>query len=71
MVAVVLVLVIVIGILALLAFVVHRAKPKRFKLSAGLWKILILNVEVDSGSDVEKLPEGKHRALPGSEGKAR
>jgi hypothetical protein len=52
------ILIAVIGILALLGFAVHRINPKRFKLSAGVWKVLTLNVEVDSGSgtDVEKPP---------------
>jgi hypothetical protein len=68
------VLVVVVGILVLLGYVVHRARPTRFKLNAGLWKVLTLNVEVDSapGTSVEKPPdgepreltEGKHRALP-------
>jgi hypothetical protein len=64
MVAVV-VLVVAVGILVLLGYVVHRAKPTRFKLSAGVWKVLTLNVEVDSGpdTDAEKPPDGRHRAL--------
>jgi hypothetical protein len=62
---------VIIGILVLLGYVVHRARPRRFRLSAGVWKILTLNVEVDSGPDSEKPPEGEHRALPGGEGETR
>jgi hypothetical protein len=68
---VVVVLVVAVGILALLGYVVHRAKPTRFKLSAGVWKVLTLNVEVDSepDADAEKPAEGRRSALTESEPK--
>lgn len=58
-------LVVAVGILLLLGYIVHRAKPTKFKLTAGVWKILTFNVEVESepGTSPEKPPDGRHRAM--------
>lgn len=69
------ILVVAVGILALLGFVVYRAKPAYFKLSAGIWKVITLNVELHSATSAEPakpppdqeqqtLPDGKLKALP-------
>jgi hypothetical protein len=67
-------LVVIIGILLLLGFVVYRARPHRFRLSAGVWKILTLSVEVDSGpgNDAQEPDGGStvRREIPASEVKA-
>jgi len=58
-------LVVIIGILLLLGYVVHRARPSRFRLNAGVWKILTLNVEVDSGPEARvEGPPGEPRPFP-------
>jgi hypothetical protein len=72
------ILVVAVGILALLGFVVYRAKPAYFKLSAGIWKVITLNVELHSATSAEPakptpdeeqqaLPDGEHRAIPPSD----
>jgi hypothetical protein len=66
------ILVAVIGVLALLGFVVYRIDPKRFKLTIeGGWKQVRLNVEADSGPGTyaEKPPEGLIRAVAENEPK--
>jgi hypothetical protein len=61
------VLVIVSLIFILLGIVVLKIKLKRFRLSAGVWKLLTLSVEMDSGPDAGRGPGTEPEALPKSE----
>jgi len=63
----VIILVAVIGILALLGYVVYKIDLKRFRASGELgWKQVKFSFEADSESKPGEEPEGSNRALPES-----
>jgi hypothetical protein len=45
------------GILLFLFYVIHQVKPKRFRLSAEVWKLARFNVEADAASDTKPPPD--------------
>jgi hypothetical protein len=51
--------IVVLPILALVTYVVHRSKPGRFKLTVRLLKLLDIGIEVDA--------QDKPRELPGNQ----
>jgi hypothetical protein len=59
--AVVVICLVVLPTLALVAYVVRRSRPGRFKLSASLLKLVSVSVEVES------LPGPSERLPPGDE----
>jgi hypothetical protein len=51
-------------VLALVFYVVQRSKPRRFKLSATLLKLVSINIEVDAQDEPDKLPRGPAESQP-------
>lgn len=47
------------AVLALVLTVLIVMKPKRLKLSAGVWKLATLSFEADAGDKPEELPPGE------------
>lgn len=47
---------VVLPILALVAYVVHKSKPGRFRLSATLLKLISIDIEVDAKGKTDELP---------------
>ena len=50
--------IVVLPVLALVFYVVHRSKPGRFKLSVKLLKLLDIGIEVDAQDKPDELPPG-------------
>ena len=67
MLAVVVTCLVVLPVLALVAYVVHRSRPGHFKLSASLFKVVSVSVEVESEREASrKLPPGHDQSDNGS-----
>lgn len=70
MLALVIICIVILPVLALVFYVVHKSKPGRFRLSATLMKLISINIEVDAAeptklpprtAEPEKLPPGAAR----------
>jgi hypothetical protein len=48
--------IVVLPVLALVFYVVHRSRPGRFRLSATLLKLVSINIEVDAQDKPDELP---------------
>ena len=48
--------IVVLPVLALVFYVVHRSKPGRFRLSATLLKLVSISIEVDAQDKPNELP---------------
>jgi hypothetical protein len=48
--------IVILPVLALVFYVVHRSKPGRFRLSATLLKLVSINIEVDAQDKPRELP---------------
>jgi hypothetical protein len=48
--------VVILPVIALVFYVVHRTKPGRFRLSATLLKLVSINIEVDAQDKPDELP---------------
>jgi hypothetical protein len=51
--------IVVLPVLALVFYVVHRSKPGRFRLSATLLKLVSITIEVDGQDGPKELPENQ------------
>lgn len=58
MLAVLLVCIVVLPVLGLVFYVVHRIKPGRFRLSATLLKLVSISIEVDAQDKPDEQPPG-------------
>ena len=45
-------------ILAVVAYITRTVKPKRVKLTAGVWKLVNLSFEAEAGDEPKELPPG-------------
>ena len=48
--------IVILPVLALVFYVVHRSKPRRFRLSVKLLKLLDIGIEVDAQDKPDELP---------------
>jgi hypothetical protein len=49
-------IVVVLAVFMLVAYVVHRSTPRRFRLSAKVLKLLDISIEVDTQDKPKELP---------------
>lgn len=48
--------IVVLPVLVLVSYVIHRSKPSRFRLSVKLLKLLDIGIEVDAQDKPDELP---------------